>query len=169
VSARDAEAVLEVFGIVRRGAFHVGRMAVPGGMTYLVVAPPAGERVAAALDAVRSRYDPRVVVLVGAGPGRGSEVLLCADDPGNPAQAPVTGAVSAFFAAVGEPATLPGFGGAPPFPVRRGVCAHADGVRGRAGGHRAWAVVHGVGGGDAAARNAAQALRYLVPYLRPRL
>ena len=34
--------MLEVFGIGGGRRFHTGRMAVPGGVTYLVVAPPAG-------------------------------------------------------------------------------------------------------------------------------
>jgi hypothetical protein len=172
VAADETAAVLDVFGLAGGGRFHTGRMAVPGGVTYLVAAPPAGPRVAGALAALRERHDPAVVVLVGgSGAGRTGEVLLAVEDPGNRAQAPVLAAVAAFFAAAGEPATLPGFDGDAPFRVRRGPAAAAVDVRRFAGGTRAWAVVRGVGGGGGgpAARNTAQALRYLVPYLRPRL
>lgn len=171
VAADETAAVLDVFGLAGGRRFHTGRMAVPGGVTYLVAAPPAGERVTEALAALRARHDPSVMVLVGAGPGAGraNDVLLAVEDPRNRGQTPVLAAVTAFFAAAGEPATLPGFDGDAPFRVRRGaVGPPAADVRRFTGGTRAWAVIRGVSG-DTAARNAAQALRYLVPYLRPRL
>lgn len=158
----ETAAVLEVFGIGGARRFHTGRMAVPGGVTYLVVTPPAGSGgVTAALGVLCARYDPRVVVLVTGGL---DDVAIT----GGPE--PIDGAVTRFFAAAGEPATLPGFGGAPPFRVFRDVagdaavarfCAGATTLRGKP---LAWAVIRG-----GAARDAAQALRYLIPYLRPRL
>ena len=81
---------------------------------------------------------------------------------------PVAGAVAAFFAAAGEPAALPGYGGAAPFLVCRGpvggeVARCCADVTTRRGEPLAWAVIHGGTG------HAAQTLRYLVPYLRSRL
>jgi hypothetical protein len=164
VHAEETQAVLAVFGIGAGRRFHTGRMAVPGGVTFLVVTPPAGPGgVAAALAGLCARYDPPVVVQVSGGVSRGV-ALSCGRDP-------VVGAVDSFFAAAGEPATLPGYGGAPAFHVARGVavddevprfCASATTRRGKP---VAWAVIRG----DTASRNAAQALRYLIPYLRPRL
>jgi hypothetical protein len=164
VSPEETQAVLTVFGIAGGRRFHTGRMAVPGGVTYIVASPPAGRGgLAAALATLCARYDPPVVVQISGGVQRG--VVL------THAREPVTGAVESFFAAAGEPATLPGFAGAPAFRVARGVtpdddvprfCADATTRRGKP---LAWAVIRG----DTASRNAAQALRYLIPYLRPRL
>jgi hypothetical protein len=161
VLAEETEAVLTVFGM---GRFNTGRMAVPGGVTYIVASPPAGPGgVARALATLCARYDPPVVVQVSGGVQRG--VVL------THGREPLTGAVDSFFAAAGEPATLPGFGGAPPFRVARGItpddalpryCADATTRHGKP---LAWAVIRG----DTTSRNAAQALRYLIPYLRPRL
>jgi len=164
--------VLDVFGIAGGRRFHTGRMAVPGGVTYLVASPPAGPGgVFAALGGLCARYDPAVVVLVGGGhdhPTAANDVLVTGG------REPVDGAVTTFFAAAGEPAALPGFGGTVPFRVHRGLtgdddlprfCASATTRRGKP---LAWAVIRGVTG-DAADRNAAQTLRYLIPYLRPRL
>ena len=201
VLADDTSAVLDVLGIGGGRRFHTGRMAVPGGVTYLVVTPPAGSGgVTAALGVLCARYDPRVVVLVGGGTATDAEARpagerehgagdlgsgdlgsghLGAGHPGSGAGdvrlvgggEPVLGAVAAFFSAAGEPATLPGFGGTAPFRVLREVagdgdvvarfCAGATTLRGKP---LAWAVIRG-----GAARDAAQALRYLIPYLRPRL
>jgi len=162
ILAEETQAVLDVFGIVGGRRFHTGRMAVPGGVTYLVVAPPAGVGgVTPILGALCARYDPPVVVLVVGGT---RDVALASG------REPVEGAVERFFAAAGEPASLPGFGGAAPFRVFRGVadeevarfCAGATTRRGKP---LAWAVIRG----DIAGWNAAQTLRYLIPYLRPRL
>lgn len=164
VLAEETRAVLDVFGIGGGRRFHTGRMAVPGGVTYLVVAPPAGPGgVGAALAGLCARYDPPVVVQVGG--GAADVVVMCEREP-------VEGAVDRFFAAAGEPAVLPGFGGGAPFPVRRApdtsdlevarFCATATTRRGKP---LAWAVIRG----DAANHRAAQTLRYLIPYLRPRL
>lgn len=155
-------AVLEVLGIAAGRRFHTGRMAVPGGVTYLVAAPPAGVGgVTAALTDLCARYDPPVVALVGDSLSD-HVTLACGREP-------VAGAVGRFFAASGEPATLPGYGGAAPFQVSR---AHADDevprycadATTRRGKPLAWAVIRG-----AADRDAAQTLRYLIPYLRSRL
>jgi hypothetical protein len=169
VRAEETRAVLDVFGIVGGRRFHTGRMAVPGGVTYLVAAPPAGDGgVATALTELCARYDPRVVVRVGGGPAGEDAVLLSGG------REPVLGAVAAFFAASGEPATLPGFGGDTPFRIQRAagepsvVSRFCERATTRHGKPLAWAVIRGVTG-DAADRNAAQTLRYLVPYLRPRL
>jgi hypothetical protein len=162
VRAEQTRAVLDVFGIVDRRRFHTGRMAVPGGVTYLVVAPPAGDGgVSAALGGLCARYDPAVVVLVSSGR---RDVALAGG------REPVDGAVETFFAAAGEPAALPGFGGSAPFRVFRGVADEevarfCAGTTTRRGNPLAWAVIRG----DAADRTAAQTLRYLIPYLRPRL
>ena len=129
----------------RSDPFHTGRMAVPAGVTYLVVAP-AG---IASYEVLRDRYDPAVVVLVGGG----RDVVVT-----HAAAGPVHDAAGAFFAAAGEPATLPGFGGAPPFPVTRGGAGTPPFETARA-----WAVVRGE------TVDAAQALRYLIPYVRSRL
>ena len=150
--AEETGVVLDVLGVARGRRFHTGRMAVPAGMTYLVVAPSG----TASFETLRDRYDPAVVVLVGGG----RDVVVT-----HAATGPVRDAVGAFFAAAGEPAPLPGFGGAPSFPVARGGTGTppfeaGDTARGRP---RAWAVVRG----DTA--NATQALRYLIPYLRSRL
>jgi hypothetical protein len=167
VLAAQTEAVLEVVGIAPGRRFHTGRMAVPGGVTYLVVTPPAGPRgVTAALGDLCARYDPRVVVLVDSPSGAGDVVLAYEREP-------VAGAVSRFFAAAGEPASLPGYGGDAPFQVSQGsedgempsFCADATTRHGKP---LAWAVIRG-GTGAAADRNAAQTLRYLIPYLRPRI
>lgn len=162
--AEETRAVLDVFGIGGGRRFHTGRMAVPGGVTYLVVAPPAGPGgVTAALTELCARYDPPVVVQVG-GHGR-DVVIMCGREP-------VHGAVDRFFSAAGEPATLPGFGGGAPFRVRRHAgdqhgdvarfCATATTRRGKP---LAWAVIRGT----TADHRATQTLRYLIPYLRPRL
>jgi hypothetical protein len=161
-AAEETRAVLDVFGIVGGRRFHTGRMAVPGGVTYLVVAPPAGDGgVTAALAGLCARYDPPVVVLVAAGR---RDVALAGG------REPVDGALDTFFAAAGEPAALPGFGGSAPFRVFRGVADEevarfCDGATTRRGKPLAWAVIRG----DTADRTAAQTLRYLIPYLRPRL
>jgi hypothetical protein len=163
VSPEETSAVLDVLGIGGGRRFHTGRMAVPGGVTYLVATPPIGSGgVAAALGGLCSRYDPAVVVLVGRGPG---DVVITGD------REPVVGAMAGFFAAAGEPATLPGYGGDAPFRVTREpadengdvprFCATATTRRGKP---LAWTTIHGD-----TARNAAQALRYLIPYLRPRM
>jgi hypothetical protein len=163
VTASEAEAgvVLDVFGMATRRRFHTGRMAVPGGVTYLVATPPAGaDGVTVALATLCARYDPAVVVLVGGGDG---DVQLSGG------QEPVTGAVAAFFSAAGEPATLPGFGGAAPFQVFRDDATGSEvprfcaGLTTRRGKPLAWAVIRGV------PVDAAQTLRYLIPYLRVRL
>jgi hypothetical protein len=143
--AEETGVVLDVLGVARGRRFHTGRMAVPAGMTYLVVAP-AG---AASYEVLRDRYDPAVVVLVGGG----RDVVVT-----HAAAGPVRDAVGAFFSAAGEPAPLPGFGGAPSFPVTRGGAGTPPFENARS-----WAVVRG----DTV--NAAQALRYLIPYLRSRL
>ena len=162
VFADETRAVLDVLGIRAERRFPTGRMAVPGGVTYLVVAPPAGKGgVTAALAGLCARYDPAVVVLVASGL---RDVALAGG------REPVYGAVETFFRASGDPAALPGFGGTAPFRVFRGVaddevaryCANATTRRGNP---LAWAVIRG----DAADRTAAQTLRYLIPYLRPRL
>ena len=150
--ADETGVVLDVLGVATGRRFHTGRMAVPAGVTYLVVAP-AGT---ASFDLLRNRYDPAVVVLVGGG----SDVVVT-----HPALGPVRDAVGAFFAAAGDPAVLPGFAGAPSFQVTRGPGRHPPfdpGATAR-GRPRAWAVVRG------RTVNAAQALRYLIPYLRDRL
>ena len=159
--AAETRTVLDVFGIGGGRRFHTGRMAVPGGVTYLVATPPAGaDGIAAALAGLCARYDPRVVVQVGEDPG--DVVVTCGREP-------IEGALHSFFAAAGEPATLPGFAGGAPFRVHRGTsdggevsrfCAHATT---RTGKPLAWAVIRGV------TTDAAQTLRYLIPYLRPRL
>jgi hypothetical protein len=155
-------AVLEVLGIAAGRRFHTGRMAVPGGVTYLVATPPAGAGgVAAACADLCARYDPPVVALVSDHADTGDVTLACGREP-------VEGAVGRFFAAAGEPATLPGYGGAAPFRISRG---HADGevprfcagATTRHGKPLAWAVIRG---GTAADHNTAQTLRYLIPYLR---
>jgi hypothetical protein len=145
------DAVVAVFGIgAGRDGFRTGRMSVPGGVTYLVVAPPGS------LAVLRDRYDPAVVVLVGDGPG---DVVLT-----HQADGPVGAAVATFFRATGEPASLPGFAGAPAFRVlRAGGEAPFPADTTRLGRTRAWVVVRGVPG------EAAQTLRYLIPYLRPHL
>ena len=154
--AEDTGVVLDVLGVARGRRFHTGRMAVPAGMTYLVVAPSG----TASFEVLRDRYDPAVVVLVGGGREVGREVVVT-----HAAGGPVRDAVSAFFSAAGEPAALPGFGGAPSFHVTRGaVGAPPFDPGATAGGRpRTWAVVRG----DTV--HAAQALRYLIPYLRSRL
>lgn len=151
--AAETGTLLDVLGIARGRRFHTGRMAMPAGMTYLVVAP-AGT---ASFDVLRDRYDPAVVVLVGGGD---EDVVVT-----HAAGGPVRDAVAAFFSAAGEPASLPGFRGAPSFQVARGGVGVPPfepvvTARGRA---RAWAVVRG----DTV--RAAQALRYLIPYLRSRV
>lgn len=169
VTVRTAQtaAVLEVLGIAAGRRFNTGRMAVPGGVTYLVATPPAGVGgVTAALTDLCARYDPRVVALVSNASSAGDVTLACGREP-------VEGAVSRFFAASGEPATLPGYDGDEPFRISRGstddevprFCAEATTRHGKP---LAWAVIQG-GTGTAANRNAAQTLRYLIPYLRPRL
>lgn len=172
VRPEETSAVLDVLGIGGTRHFHTGRMAVPGGVTYLVATPPAGSGgVAAALGALCARYDPAVVVQVGEGTG----VVPVGDETGDVVvtggREPVVGAMVTFFTAAGEPATLPGYGGDAPFRVTREpagedgdvprFCANATTLRGKP---LAWAVVRGD-----TARNAAQTLRYLIPYLRPRM
>jgi hypothetical protein len=163
VRAEETSVVLDVLGIGGGRRFHTGRMAVPGGVTYLVVTPPVGSGgVAAALGGLCSRYDPAVVVLVERGPG---DVVITGD------REPVVGAMAGFFRAAGEPAALPGYGGDAPFRVTREpadedgdvprFCANATTLRGKP---LAWATIRGD-----TPRNAAQALRYLIPYLRPRM
>jgi hypothetical protein len=149
VLADETSAVLDVFGIAAGPQFRTGRMAVPGGVTYLVVAPP-GE-----LASLCARYDPAVVVIVGG--GQEPDVTLAGG------QEPAGGAITAFFAAAGEPATLPGYGGSTAFRVARDPQGEPPDVTARRGRPRAWARIRGD------ARNGAQALRYLVPYLRQRL
>ena len=137
--ARDLAVVLDVFGIGVRGRrFHTGRMAVPGGVTYLVVGRVDD------VGALRERYAPSVVVAVRGDGGRGPTVVSSA--PGGR----VFGAVQAFFAAAGEPATLPGFAGGAPFQVVRGAGELGHG----------WAEVRA-----RAIVDAAQTLRYLIAYL----
>lgn len=168
VTAAQRAAVRDVLGL-RRG--HTGKVAAPSGVAYLVVAHPTGPggpAVTAALADLRDRYDPVVLVLVETADGAGGpDVLVGAGS------AAVTGAVDGFFAASGEPAPLPGYRGAAPFLVGRGPLDSAEAVavtrfcratttrRGRRPG---WVVVHGH-----AAVPAAQTLRYLIPYVRPRL
>ncbi|HEX6360773.1 hypothetical protein [Actinophytocola sp.] len=155
--AAETTTVLSVLGIAAGRHFHTGRMAVPGGVTYLVAAPPAGpDGVTAALVRLCERYDPPVVALVGGADP--PDVLLAGG------RDPADRAVTAFFRAAGEPATLPGFRGGAPFLVRRGgggdvarFCANATTRRGTP---LAWVEIHGVVG------DAAQTLRYLIPYLR---
>lgn len=150
--AEETGVLLNVLGVARGRRFHTGRMAVPAGVTYLVVAP-AGT---ASFDVLRDRYDPAVVVLVGGG----GDVTVT-----HGLRGPVQDAVRAFFSSAGEPAPLPGFGGAPSFHVTRGgagVPPFDPGATAR-GRPREWAVVRG----DTV--NAAQTLRYLIPYLRARL
>lgn len=151
-TAGETGVLLDVLGVARGRRFHTGRMAVPAGVTYLVVAP-AG---VASFDVLRDRYDPAVVVLVGGG---GDVVVTHA------AAGPVRDAVGAFFHAAGEPASLPGFGGAPSFHVTHGGGGAPPFEPGatKRGRSREWAVVRG----DTV--DAAQALRYLIPYLRARL
>ncbi len=164
VLAEETRAVRDVFGLAAGRRFHTGRMAVPGGVTYLVAAPPAGAGgVTAALAGLCARYDPPVVVLVSS--DADTDVLLAGG------REPVLGAMAAFFAAAGEPATLPGFRGAAPFLVLRDTAGgHGEVARfcadatTRHGKPLAWAVIHGV-----TTHDAAQTLRYLIPYLRPRL
>jgi hypothetical protein len=146
--ADETGIVLDVLGVARGRRFHTGRMAVPSGMTYLVVAPEGTASFGVLLD----RYDPAVVVLVGGG----GDVAVTHGPHG-----PVRDAVTAFFTSAGEPAPLPGFRGAPSFHVRRGVPGPPPFALDR--GSRAWVVVRGD------TRNATQALRYLIPYLRSRL
>lgn len=164
VLAEETRAVLDVFGIGGGRRFHTGRMAVPGGVTYLVVAPAAGSGgVGAALAGLCARYDPPVVVQVGGG-AEDVEVRY--------GREPVRDAVDRFFASAGEPAALPGFGGGAPFRVHRApdasdlevarFCATATTRHGKP---LAWAVIRG----GTADHRAAQTLRYLIPYLRPRL
>jgi hypothetical protein len=164
VHAEETQSVLDVFGMSGHRRYHTGRMAVPGGVAYLVATPPTGQgAMATAVAALCARYDPPVVVQI-AGGTTPDVVVTCARNP-------ITAAVDTFFTAAGEPATLPGFGGAPPFQVKRGTteddelrtfCTHATTRRGTP---VAWAIFRG----DAISRNAAQALRYVIPYLRPRL
>lgn len=144
--AEETGSVLDVLGVARGRRFHTGRMAVPSGMTYLVVAPEG----TASADVLLARYDPAVVVLVGGG----GEVVVTHGPRG-----PVRDAVAAFFTSAGEPAPLPGFRGAPSIQVTRGTTAPPLPWLGR----RTWAVVRGE------TVHAAQALRYLIPYLRSRL
>ena len=143
--AEETGVVLDVLGVARGRRFHTGRMAVPSGVTYLVVAPDGTASVETLLD----RYDPAVVVLVGGG----GDVVVT-----HGPHRPVRDAVTAFFASAGEPAPLPGFRGAPSIHVTRGAPGPAPPWL-----DRAWAVVRGD------TRDAAQALRYLIPYLRSRL
>lgn len=143
--AEETGTVLDVLGVARGRRFHTGRMAVPSGVTYLVVTPDG----TASVDELLDRYDPAVVVLVGGG----GEVVVTHGPHG-----PVRDAVSAFFTSAGEPAPLPGFRGAPSIQVTRGTAGPPP-----LGLDRAWAVVRGN------TRDAAQALRYLIPYLRSRL
>jgi hypothetical protein len=169
VAPEETSAVLDVLGIGGARRFHTGRMAVPGGVTYLVAAPPAGSGgVAAALGGLCDRYDPAVVVhvaeVVHGGDATGGVVITGGREP-------VVGAMVAFFAAAGEPATLPGYGGDAPFRVAREpadedgdvprFCANTTTRRGKP---LAWATIRGD-----TARDAAQTLRYLIPYLRPRM
>lgn len=162
VLADETSAVLDVLGFRTERRFHTGRMAVPGGVAYLVVAPPSGVGgVTATLAGMCARYDPPVVVLVCGG---SRDVVLAGG------REPVEGAVGTFFAAAGEPASLPGFGGGASFRVFRGVAddevaSFCAGATTRRGKPLAWAVIRG----GTADRNAAQTLRYLIPYLRPRL
>lgn len=146
--AEETGVLLNVLGVGQGRRFHTGRMAVPSGVTYLVVAPDG----TASFDVLVRRYAPAVVVFVGGG----GDVAITHEPRG-----PARDAVGAFFTAAGEPAPLPGFGGAPSFHVMRGVPGPPPFAPARA--PRAWAVVRG----DTA--NAAQALRYLIPYLRSRL
>ncbi len=146
--AGETGVVLDVLGVARGRRFHTGRAAVPAGVTYLVVAPEG----TASLDVLLRRYDPAVVVLVGGG----GDVAVTHAPRG-----PVRDAASAFFLAAGDPAPLPGFGGAPSFQDTHAAPGPPPFELGRA--PRAWAVVRG----DTV--NAAQALRYLIPYLRSRL
>ncbi|TDV46090.1 hypothetical protein CLV71_11148 [Actinophytocola oryzae] len=172
VLAQETRTVLDVLRIPDKRRFHTGRMAVPGGVTYLVVSPPAGPNgVSNALAGLCARYDPAVVVLVGGGhehPVAANDVVVTSG------REPVEGAVGTFFAASGEPASLPGYGGGTAFRVFRGLTGDGEVPRfcsratTRRGNPLAWAVIRGVAG-DAADRNAAQTLRYLIPYLRPRL
>jgi hypothetical protein len=161
VAEAETRVVLDVFGMATGRRFPTGRMAVPGGVTYLVATPPAGSSgMTVALATLCARYDPAVVVLVGGGDG---DVLLSGG------QEPVLGAMAAFFSSAGEPATLPGFGGAAPFQVVRDDAAGTElprfcaGITTRRGKPLAWAVIRGV------PVDAAQTLRYLIPYLRARL
>jgi hypothetical protein len=152
--AGETGVVLDVLGMTGGRRFRTGRMAVPAGMAYLVVAPSG----TATADVLLRRYDPAVVVLVGG--GNGGDVVVTHAPTG-----PARDAAGAFFTAAGEPAVLPGFRGAPAFRVARGgagVPPFEPGRTGR-GRARAWAVVRGH------TVDAAQALRYLVPYLRARL
>lgn len=170
--AHETDAVLRVLGIAVGRRFHTGRMAVPGGVTYLVATPPTGRPATAVLTTLRDRYDPAVVVVLGGGArhvaATRDDVVLVAGAPG-----PADDAAAEFFSAAGEPATLPGLGGAPPFRVFPGAVGAIDGVvirfcagsTTRRGKPLAWVVIRGVDG----VVNAAQVLRYLVPYLRPRL
>lgn len=160
VLAEETRVVLDVLGIGGTRRFHTGRMAVPGGVTYLVVAPPAeGGGVTAALGGLCDRYDPNVVVLVG---GTGPVSVSGEREP-------VSGAMADFFRAAGEPAVLPGYGGGAPFRVVGGptddgeVPRFCAGATTRFGKPLAWAVIRGD------TRDAAQTLRYLIPYLRPRI
>lgn len=146
--AEETAVVLDVLGVGRGRRFHTGRMAVPSGVTYLVVAPEG----TASVDVLLRRYDPAVVVLVGGG----GDVAITHGPRG-----PVPDAVGAFFTAAGDPAPLPGFRGAPSFHVTRRAPGMPPFELSRA--TRAWAVVRG----DTV--NAAQALRYLIPYLRSRI
>jgi hypothetical protein len=164
VAEEETRAVLEVFGIAGTRRFHTGRMAVPGGVAYLVATPPAGQGgVATALTQLCTRYDPPVVAQVGGGLNTADVVIMCGREP-------CVGAVDAFFAAGGEPAGLPGFRGEEPFRIHRVTAAAGELARfsatatTRRGNPLAWVVVRG-----GPARNAAQTLRYLIPYLRPRL
>lgn len=143
--AEETGIVLDVLGVARGRRFHTGRMAVPSGMTYLVVAPEG----TASADVLLARYDPAVVVLVGGG----REVVVTHGPRG-----PVRDAVAAFFSSAGEPAPLPGFRGAPSIHVTRGTTGPPAWLS-----RRTWAVVRGD------TRDATQALRYLIPYLRSRL
>ena len=156
--AEETGVVLEVLGVARGRRFHTGRMAVPAGVTYLVVAPSG----TASFETLRDRYDPAVLVLVGGGRDVGDvrDVVVT-----HAAAGPVRDAVGAFFAAAGEPAPLPGFGGAPSFHVAHGGAGPPPFDAGRTARRRprAWAVLRGE------TVNAAQALRYLIPYLRSRL
>ena len=144
--ADETGIVLDVLGMARGRRFHTGRMAVPSGTTYLVVAPDG----AASAGVLLERYDPAVVVLVGGG----REVVVT-----HGPHEPVRDAVAAFFTSAGEPAPLPGFRGAPSIQVTRGTAGAPPPWLSR----RAWAVVRGE------TTHAAQTLRYLIPYLRSRL
>lgn len=164
VTAAQRSAVGDVLGL-RRGN-TTGKVTVPGGVAYVVAARPSGpgtQSVTAALTNLRDRYDPVVLVLV----ETTGSVTIGTANRRLPVAPEITDAVDAFFAAAGEPATLPGYGGRPPFPVHREPLDSPEAVavaRFRRGGR--WLVV---GGPTTAETDAAQTLRYLIPYVRPRL